>query len=245
MALSAKALLFCQEYLIDLNATQAAIRAGYSKKSAGSIGEENLKKPEIQAEIKRQMDARSERTEITQDMVLQRWWKLATADARKLIEYRRTACRYCHGHKHLYQYINEDEFNREYQFALAGAESEVGDDPEKELDYSKLPSDKGGYGYNPTVLPHPECPHCFGKGTGDVFAHDTRTLDEQTQLLYAGVKVTKEGLEIKMHDQGAALENVAKHLGMFVNTHVIRTDPLQDLLNAIDGSSTGIPKKPD
>lgn len=38
---------FCAEYLIDLNATQAAIRAGYSAKTAYSIGPENLKKPEI------------------------------------------------------------------------------------------------------------------------------------------------------------------------------------------------------
>jgi phage terminase small subunit len=39
---------FVQEYLVDLNATQAAIRAGYSRKTAYSIGEENLKKPDIQ-----------------------------------------------------------------------------------------------------------------------------------------------------------------------------------------------------
>ena len=38
---------FCDEYLTDLNATQAAVRAGYSKKTAYSIGEENLRKPEI------------------------------------------------------------------------------------------------------------------------------------------------------------------------------------------------------
>jgi phage terminase small subunit len=42
---------FCREYMIDLNATQAAIRAGYSKKTAGSIGQENLTKPEILARI--------------------------------------------------------------------------------------------------------------------------------------------------------------------------------------------------
>ncbi len=39
---------FCQEFLIDLNATQAAIRAGYSPRTAGKIGSENLQKPEIQ-----------------------------------------------------------------------------------------------------------------------------------------------------------------------------------------------------
>ncbi|NTW71381.1 MAG: terminase small subunit [Eubacteriaceae bacterium] len=37
---------FCDEYLIDLNAIQASIRAGYSVKTAGQIGDENLKKPE-------------------------------------------------------------------------------------------------------------------------------------------------------------------------------------------------------
>lgn len=43
---------FCAEYLIDLNATQAAIRAGYKERTAYSIGNENLKKPEIQKRIK-------------------------------------------------------------------------------------------------------------------------------------------------------------------------------------------------
>lgn len=51
MKLTAKQKRFVQEYLIDLNATQAAIRAGYSKKSAHSIGPENLEKPEIKQAI--------------------------------------------------------------------------------------------------------------------------------------------------------------------------------------------------
>lgn len=70
MALTAKQEAFCREYLIDLNATQAAIRAGYSEKTAGSIGEENLKKPEIMECIQAQMDKRSARTAITADYVL-------------------------------------------------------------------------------------------------------------------------------------------------------------------------------
>ncbi len=51
--LTAKQQRFVDEYLIDLNATQAAIRAGYSPKSAYSIGQENLKKPEIQEAIQK------------------------------------------------------------------------------------------------------------------------------------------------------------------------------------------------
>lgn len=55
MALTAKQQRFCDEYLIDLNATQAAIRAGYSKKTAYSIGNENLNKPELKAYIQQRM----------------------------------------------------------------------------------------------------------------------------------------------------------------------------------------------
>lgn len=47
---------FCDEYLIDCNATQAAIRAGYSEKSAYSIGVENLKKPEIKSYIEQELE---------------------------------------------------------------------------------------------------------------------------------------------------------------------------------------------
>ena len=61
---------FVREYLVDLNATQAAIRAGYSAKTAYSIGDENLKKPEIANAIKEAMDARAARTELTADYVL-------------------------------------------------------------------------------------------------------------------------------------------------------------------------------
>lgn len=61
---------FVAEYLVDLNATQAAIRAGYKEKAAGQIGAENLKKPEIQKAVKAAIDAQTLRTEITADMVL-------------------------------------------------------------------------------------------------------------------------------------------------------------------------------
>lgn len=70
MGLNEKQLMFCKEFLIDLNATQAAIRAGYSKKTAKEIGCENLTKPNIAAEIQKLMDSRSQRVEIDADYVL-------------------------------------------------------------------------------------------------------------------------------------------------------------------------------
>ena len=56
MKLTEKQKRFCDEYLIDCNATQAAIRAGYSKKTAYAIGEENLKKPELKSYIEQQLE---------------------------------------------------------------------------------------------------------------------------------------------------------------------------------------------
>lgn len=76
MALTPKMKMFCEEYIVDLNATQAAIRAGYSEKTAKSIGQENLTKPDIQEYIQQLMNERSKRTEITADRVLQEYAKL-------------------------------------------------------------------------------------------------------------------------------------------------------------------------
>ncbi|QAV21997.1 terminase small subunit [Proteus hauseri] len=72
MALTDKQEMFCREYLVDLNATQAAIRAGYSEKTARSVGNENLTKPDIEKRIQELMNDRSERLEITADYVLNR-----------------------------------------------------------------------------------------------------------------------------------------------------------------------------
>ena len=77
---------FVEEYLIDLNATQAAIRAGYSPDTAGSIGGENLQKPEIANAIAKAMAERSKRTGINQDRVLQELAKIAFVNATEVID---------------------------------------------------------------------------------------------------------------------------------------------------------------
>lgn len=68
--LTAKQKRFVEEYLIDLNATQAAIRAGYSEKTARQIGEQNLSKLDIKSAIEEAQSKRAERTELTQDYVI-------------------------------------------------------------------------------------------------------------------------------------------------------------------------------
>jgi phage terminase small subunit len=76
MPLNAKQQKFVNEYLVDLNATQAAIRAGYSKKTAGKIGSENLSKPEIARALEKAHEKAAERAGITTDRVLAELAKL-------------------------------------------------------------------------------------------------------------------------------------------------------------------------
>ena len=70
---------FVEEYLVDLNATQAALRAGYAARSARAIAAENLAKPNIQARITALKQARSERTQIDADRVVQELARVAFA----------------------------------------------------------------------------------------------------------------------------------------------------------------------
>lgn len=89
MALNAKQQRFVDEYLVDLNATQAAIRAGYSENTASETGYENLNKPQIAEAITSAKAERSARTGITQDMVLSELAKIGFADIRKAVAWGR------------------------------------------------------------------------------------------------------------------------------------------------------------
>lgn len=81
MKLTLKQERFVQEYLVDLNATAAAKRAGYSGKNAGKIGPELLGKTRISAAIQEAIRARQERTEVTQDYVIEKLKAIADRQA--------------------------------------------------------------------------------------------------------------------------------------------------------------------
>jgi phage terminase small subunit len=85
--LTSKQRAFVREYLIDLNATQAAIRAGYSAKTASSQGERLLRNVEVDKAISAAMKLRAERTDITADRVLNELAKIGFADIRKAVKW--------------------------------------------------------------------------------------------------------------------------------------------------------------
>lgn len=111
--------LFVAEYLKDHNATQAAIRAGYSKKTAEQIGYQLLQKTSVAQAIAQQQKASIVRTLGSADEVLEQMWRLATFDANQLSQYRRGSCRYCWGFGHQYQWRDAVEFEEKLAEALA------------------------------------------------------------------------------------------------------------------------------
>jgi phage terminase small subunit len=86
MNLTEKQKRFCDEYLIDLNATQAAIRAGYSRKTANEQGAQNLAKLSVQEYMREKQKSLANKLQITQEMVLEGYRRLAFYDVRKFYD---------------------------------------------------------------------------------------------------------------------------------------------------------------
>ncbi|HHW2841177.1 TPA: terminase small subunit [Pseudomonas aeruginosa] len=86
MALTKKQRLFVDEYLLDLNATQAAIRAGYSTRRATEIGYQLLQRPEVAQAIQAAMAQRSQRTEVEADYVIRRLREIDEMDVLDILE---------------------------------------------------------------------------------------------------------------------------------------------------------------
>ncbi|HIB8408173.1 TPA: terminase small subunit [Enterobacter hormaechei] len=198
--LTAQQRRFVAEYLKDGNATQAAIRAGYSKKSAEQIGYQHLQKTSVAQAIAQQQKASIERTLGGADEVLAQMWQLATFDANQLSQYRRGACRYCWGFGHQYQWRDMVEFEEK--------RLEATDRDKRE------PVDVGGYGYDHTREPNPGCPRCNGDGIGQPYFADTRKLSPVAALAYSGVKLGKNGVEITAISREKMFEAVMKRLGL-------------------------------
>jgi hypothetical protein len=235
--------VFVAEYLVDLNGRQAAIRAGYSAQSARQTASELLATSEVQEKVQAKMTERMDKLGITADEVVKGFWAIAEADPRELIELHRSCCRYCWGKGNKFQSTPRE---------LEEARARNAEDNRALVADGKKPrkfSEQGGIGYNPKNDPNPDCPECFGDGVERVIAKDTRDLSPSALRLYAGVKTTQHGLEIKMHSQTEARANVGKHMGVFKERLELTgkdggpvEHSMNDILAAIDGAGTGLPR---
>lgn len=195
--LSPKVKRFIAEYLKDNNATAAAERAGYSDPN---YGRQLLTNPNVAQAIAQQQKASIARTLGSADEVLEQMWRLATFDANQISQHRRGCCRHCWGFGHQYQWRDAVEYEEKRIEAVERNKRE--------------PMDDGGYGYNHTLEPNPDCPRCNGEGVSRVVLQDSTKLDDAAALAYSGVKVGKAGIEITSISRERMFEAVAKRLGL-------------------------------
>lgn len=197
---------FIREYLLDFNGTQAAIRAGYSKRSAASIARENLIKPHILAALQEQIKARFERLEINADDLIRRAATIIRTDTRKLMGIHVGSCRYCWGYDNAYQWTTPREYSQAVEIHMLKGEAYCANHPE--------PEQEGGSGYNKTRRPNPTCPECNGLGIPYTVFTDTRDLSPEDALLFEGFKETRDGIQFVMASKQAAFDILAKHYGL-------------------------------
>ena len=206
--------------------TEAYRRAGYTvadpaTKAQMTAASELGARPEIVRRVTELRNAVASAAVMTAAQVLNEWKLIALADPAELSRVRRWCCRHCYGVNFRYQWISDEEF------ALAAARA---------IDYNAtkspraasqaMPSFDGGVGYDRNLPPNALCPYCGGDGEFDTYFEDTMRLSPAARRLYAGVKQTRDGMEIKTRDQGEALKNIAAYLGMLVERHAHGGDPL-------------------
>lgn len=201
--------IFVTAYLTDFNAARAARLAGHTGRHSNSAGYHLLRRPDIKAAIETELEARYARVkeglakvEADEAFVLRQWIDIVKADTNEIVQHRRGCCRYCHGLGGQYQ-RTQGERDRDYQAWQASPQALAEDFDEQ-----------GGVGYDATHDPNPQCMECFGEGVSDIHIADTRDLSPGARALLAGIKQTKDGIEVKFHSKDKALELLARHLGM-------------------------------
>lgn len=208
--LTAKEAAFVREYPIDFNATAAAKRAGYSAKTAYQIGHALLRKAHVRAAVDAAIEQISARATLSADQVLQRLSAIAVADANEISQFRRCACDHCWG--------GEPEEREQLEGQAHGG--------------ALKRTRKAAEEVNPKD-PDPDCNECGGDGVGRAYFADTRKLAGSARALFAGVKVTRDGVELKTHDQVAALVQLGRYHKLWTDKSEVAASGLEALLDAV------------
>lgn len=213
--LSPKELQFCEAYLTCFNGTKSW-KATYGAKtdnSAATLAADKLRRTHIRAYLAKRMKASFDEPGIASDRLIQNYEMTAFGDINELVEYRLESCRFCHGDDHLYQHTPQEYRNRE-----SGWRKHL---KEEGLTEEECPFDpKGGVGFDPRKDPHEDCPECHGEGIGRVIFKDSRKLSPAGLALYAGAKISKDGIEVKTVSQEKSREMLARILKLFEEKEV-------------------------
>lgn len=198
--------VFVRRYLIHQNASQAYREAGYkdgpgTRQSAHRL----LTSADIQERIYDEREKHLAALDLTVAHILRRFRDIAFSDIAEIVGVHNSACRYCHGIDHAYQWRTSEEYETSRKKACRVGQTAAIETTEP----------VGGYGYNGSLLPHPSCPECDGEGIRTIRFKDTRLLTNAERAVFAGVEETPYGINYRFHDQLVALCDLARRLGFY------------------------------
>lgn len=208
--LTPKQELFVRAYLSCFDAKTAAIQAGYSERSAAQQGCNLLNEDKIDRAIAASMRDSVQRMGREADELVKFHLAVIEFDPNELAEHRIHACRYCWSTNHAYQHSpstwqrEREKFQKRWQKMSESEQKLLGDFPE-------VPPD--GW-YDAKRGPNDDCPECHGVGVAVVKWKDTRHLSPIGKMLFAGVKESKEGLEVVTLQKQKSLDILSAHLGL-------------------------------
>lgn len=207
--------LFCYELLKqNFNQTRAymTVYPGTGYEAARRSASLLMTNPDVRALINDLKEQRIAEVGVEINDIVRKLYRRAAADPSELMEVRRTCCRYCWGIDNQYQHTPAEwrELMERYRAAVVRAEANGGKVPDE-------PPVRGGVGFDKRMPPNDDCPECFGEGVEDILIKDTRNLSPEARELYAGVKQTRNGIEVLTNSQDAALEKLGRHLAMFTD----------------------------
>lgn len=196
--LSDQQMIFARHVVDGKPRVEAYRLAGYSDAGHGAYANASrlMRNDKVSRYIRHLRNERQSRYSIELDDVIAQLKAIIDADPNDIGQYRRVNCRYCWGFGHQYQWRDAVEFEEKLAEAIAKK--------------GKEPNDRGGYGFDQSMDPNPDCPRCNGEGRGEAYFADTRDIEGDARYLLHGVKLGKFGIEILSADKDSARKELAR-----------------------------------
>jgi phage terminase small subunit len=211
---------FVEAYVASGNAYESALKAGYSKRTAVSWAGKWVRKcarskPHVMKAISELQEEMLEDAVMERKDLMRMWSQAACADHNEFIEHRRVCCRYCYSSNNEYQETPAEQRARRKIYD-ARMKAALANSPAKKIVARPEPFDElAGVFYDRRKPINPMCCECFGEGEGLVVAKDTRKLSKGAQAAFQGVKVTKDGIEIKTMGREGMTDKLARAWGLY------------------------------
>lgn len=205
---------FCIAYLETGNASEAYRRTYDAHKSNPATinrrAKDLIDDGKIAARLAELRQPAIEKAQVSAEATLREAWSIMTADPREFVDYRVGCCRYCWGKDHRYQ-RTAGEMERAEDAHAARCEQAIAEGKPHPGEFDP----QGGIGYDKRRDPNPDCPECFGEGEGRTVFKDTSKVSKAAASLFAGIKETKDGIEVKLHSKDSAMDKMFRHMGLY------------------------------